>query len=235
LIDGDTMLCLATAGAVPAKEAAMKAGEQHDHYRVLGVSRTETMGSIRSVYRGLVRRFHADRLGEGAAAAFGEINQAYAILSDVRRRAEHDRELRWQDSALTGAPDWAPCSLDSPHLSILGDPQGVQPSYQALHDRFQRNFTDVGVPKSEHLEALNLDVALSTEEAARGVMLRLGVPVFEQRPGGVTESERDVSVSVPPLLGSSATIDVPLDDQGIFNLYLHVRLLVTDQVPRGHA
>jgi hypothetical protein len=93
----------------------------------------------------------------------------------------------------------------------------------------------VGVPKSERLEALNLDVALSTEEAARGVMLRIGVPVFEPRPGGLTARERDVSVSVPPLLGSSATLDVPLDDQGIFNLYLHVRLLVTDQVPRGEA
>lgn len=212
-----------------------------DHYLVLGVSRTETTSGIRSVYRALAQQFHQDRLDETGALALEEINEAYEVLSDSHTRSEHNRELRqWDADPVPGGHrpmSLGPRPLESPEFSILGPPEeSIRPSFEALHDRFLRNFTGVGVPKSERLEALNLDVAISAEEAARGVVLRIGVPVFEQRPErGMVMQERIVEVPIPPMLSGETTLDMPLDRFGIRNLCLRVRVSLTDDVPRARA
>ncbi|MDG2291681.1 MAG: DnaJ C-terminal domain-containing protein [Phycisphaerales bacterium] len=63
-----------------------------DYYDVLGVTRTATAEEIRSAWRGLVRQFHPDVSDEpDAEARFNEVQEAYDVLSDEKKRAEYDQ------------------------------------------------------------------------------------------------------------------------------------------------
>ena len=64
-----------------------------DPYELLGVSRDASVEDVKRAYRKAVRVYHPD-VNPGNAAAeerFKEIQQAYGILSDPRKRREHAR------------------------------------------------------------------------------------------------------------------------------------------------
>lgn len=64
---------------------------QRDYYEVLGVARTADDKAIKDAFRRLALEYHPDRSKEpDAEARFKEIAEAYAVLSDPRKRAEYD-------------------------------------------------------------------------------------------------------------------------------------------------
>lgn len=64
---------------------------KRDYYEVLGVSRDADEKAIKDAFRALALKFHPDRNKEaGAEERFKEIAEAYAVLSDPRKRAEYD-------------------------------------------------------------------------------------------------------------------------------------------------
>ena len=65
--------------------------EPHDYYEVLGVPRDADVKAIKNAFRQLALKYHPDRNKEpGASDRFREIAEAYAVLSDPRKRAEYD-------------------------------------------------------------------------------------------------------------------------------------------------
>lgn len=65
---------------------------KRDFYEVLGVSKTATAADIKSAYRKLALKFHPDRNKEaGAETKFKEINEAYQILSDPKKKQTYDQ------------------------------------------------------------------------------------------------------------------------------------------------
>ncbi len=68
----------------------------NDPYAVLGVERSADAEQIKKAYRRLALQFHPDRHPDDAAAQdrFRQINSAYAVLSDPRKRARHDTAAR---------------------------------------------------------------------------------------------------------------------------------------------
>jgi DnaJ-class molecular chaperone len=66
--------------------------EYKDYYKVLGVGKQATAQEIKSVYRGLARKFHPDLHPEDKKAEerFKEINEAYEVLGDQAKRKKYD-------------------------------------------------------------------------------------------------------------------------------------------------
>lgn len=61
-------------------------------YETLGISQNASADEIKKAYRKLARQYHPDINKEvGAEEKFKEINAAYEILSDEKKRAQYDR------------------------------------------------------------------------------------------------------------------------------------------------
>src|SRR5689334_21289062 len=64
-----------------------------DYYDVLGVKKDASEDEIKKAYRKLARQYHPDRNpgDKQAEARFKEVQEAYDILSDPKKRAQFDR------------------------------------------------------------------------------------------------------------------------------------------------
>src|ERR687890_309231 len=67
-----------------------------DPYKALGISREASQDDIRKAHRKLVREYHPDANPEDprAEGRFKEVQQAYEVLSDEKKRREYDEGLR---------------------------------------------------------------------------------------------------------------------------------------------
>lgn len=63
-----------------------------DYYEILGISRNATQQEIKSAYRRLALQWHPDRNKSAEAEKrFKEINEAYEVLSDPKKRQAYDQ------------------------------------------------------------------------------------------------------------------------------------------------
>jgi curved DNA-binding protein len=64
-----------------------------DYYQVLGVSRSASADDIRAAYRKLALKYHPDRNpgDKQAEDKFKEMNEAYQVLSDPKKKARYDQ------------------------------------------------------------------------------------------------------------------------------------------------
>ena len=63
--------------------------EQKDYYKILGVGADASFEEIKKTYRKLAFQYHPDK-NPGREEMMKEINEAYAVLSDDRKRREYD-------------------------------------------------------------------------------------------------------------------------------------------------
>jgi curved DNA-binding protein CbpA len=70
--------------------------ETKDPYKVLGLSREASQDDIQQAHRKLVRKYHPDANSEDPRAEerFKEVQRAYEVLSDEKKRREYDEGLR---------------------------------------------------------------------------------------------------------------------------------------------
>jgi DnaJ-class molecular chaperone len=66
---------------------------QKDYYEILGVEKGASPKKIKEAYRKVAFQYHPDRNRENpfAAEKMKEINEAYAVLSDPKKRNDYDR------------------------------------------------------------------------------------------------------------------------------------------------
>jgi len=66
---------------------------KRDYYEVLGIDRGADQASVKKAYRNMAMKHHPDKNPDDARAAetMKEVNEAYAILSDERKRSIYDR------------------------------------------------------------------------------------------------------------------------------------------------
>lgn len=224
-----------------------------DYYVVLGVPRSESPEGIRHAFRELALRYHPDRGGPHATRYFQDIVEAYHVLSDPRQRWSYDQGLEHAELGEAPAPAVWPRVVPPPEplvpgplvpqpVSVLHDFDVIEPSWEELRDQLRRNFTAQWLPKSHRLETLTLELTVHPQDAARGGVVAIRVPVYYPCAvchgsgrewlftcvacdgEGLVPEEQPVRVYVPAGTQDGATIDVPLRGFGIHNLLL--RLLV---------
>ena len=73
----------------------MTMSTQRDYYEILGVEKTAAEAEIKKAYRKLVMKYHPDRVSEDkkkeAEEKFKNISEAYAVLSDAKKRQLYDQ------------------------------------------------------------------------------------------------------------------------------------------------
>lgn len=73
-----------------------------DYYQILGVSKDATDDDVKKAFRKLAHKYHPDK-GTGNEAKFKEVSEAYAVLSDKKKRAEYDNFGRFAGAGAHGA------------------------------------------------------------------------------------------------------------------------------------
>ena len=201
------------------------------YFTILGISPTATADEIRSAYRRLVKEFHPDYYA-GDSETFRDIQEAYYVLGNVRRRREYERKISkvslMRPLGRTRYPEPEPLipeerPIDMGEISPVRSFQSFTPSFDEIFDWLWKNFSDLDQPKSDRFQNLTLEVTLTSEQARRGGSARIMVPARAVCPGEVAISgEMPVSVAFPPGLTKDHAVMIPLDRFGIRNTHITV-------------
>ena len=209
-----------------------------DYYIVLGVSRGADLKRIKKAYRTVVKKYHPDASHtQESAKKFREIREAYETLSNAVKREKYDQELERQGSEIriTRVPE----AIERKR-SLFDDIERV---FSSSADDFFEGFLP-GFFDSERGRISDKDLyyeaILSPEEAARGGLFPITVPVFVPCPRckksgfwedffcplcmgyGRIKSERGFSLSIPPHVMDGTKVRISMQDIGLKEAYLNI-------------
>lgn len=155
--------------------------EYKDYYKILGVDRKASEDDIRKAYRKLAKQYHPDYnpKDKGAEDRFKEINEAYEVLSDSKKRSHYDRlgsdYSQWQRRG-TGDFDWS---------RYGGAPGGTRVNMDDLNDMFggAGGFSDFfqtifgmsgrGTGRAPQPQGYQQELDITLEEAYKGTTRRI--------------------------------------------------------------
>jgi molecular chaperone DnaJ len=225
------------------------------YFIILGVSPGATADEIKSAYRRLAKEFHPDHYA-GGNETFREIQEAYSVLGNVRRRREYEQQISKKPINVsvkrpTHYPEPEPLipeprPIDVGAISPVRSFQTFSPSFDEVFDWLWSNFSSLTRPKSGRIQNVTFEVPLTREQAFRGGTARVMVPAKSVCPtcrgyGGIglyecsrcagegeISGEMPVSISFPPGLTKDHAVMIPLDRFGIRNLHMTVLFRPTD-------
>ena len=128
-----------------------------NYFTILGISPTATADEIRSAYRRLVKEFHPDYYA-GDSETFRDIQEAYYVLGNIRRRREYERKISKvslrRPLGRTRYPEPEPLipeerPIDMGEISPVRSFQSFTPSFDEIFDWLWKNFSDLDQPKSD--------------------------------------------------------------------------------------
>jgi molecular chaperone DnaJ len=212
-----------------------------NYYLVLGIERGADLSQIKHAYRQAIKRYHPDK-GDGASDPdkFMQAQEAYEVLSDLERRRAHDAELHRDGipAHVTRVPRAA-----AHRRRVRPDPraaasfldeffEGLVPGFFGWHPRRRSTAGD-----------LYMEVVLTPEEAFRGGVFPVAVPVLqvcpdcgEERAGvffcrtclgrGVVQNRREFNLAIPPDVADGTSATVSLEDIGLRGARLHIDVRV---------
>jgi molecular chaperone DnaJ len=209
-----------------------------DYYVILKIARDASEEDIRRAHRKQVMRCHPDRSDEPDPERFRQVQEAYEVLRDEKKRQAYNSELK-EYERLRRPPE----PLHRGPVSFWEEFGTVLPGIDEILDHIRRDFFGP-VRKVEPLKDLNVEFILNPDEAALGVRISLDVPYYEYCPrcegGGGTFpfpcifcdgkgwvwGKRPISIRVPAGVRDGAVFQVPLQQLGIEHLYLNVHVRI---------
>ncbi|MCS7168782.1 MAG: J domain-containing protein [Gemmatales bacterium] len=198
-----------------------------DYYEILGVPRNATLEEIKSAYRKLAMKYHPDRNpgDKEAERKFREVQEAYEVLSDEKKRAQYDRYGRVFETAGAEAGAgpfrgyefrWGPGGA-----TIFGEGLDTEDLFEmlfgAMPGRRERRRERVRRPAWPGGQDVHQELEIDFLTAARGGAIELRL---EKPDTGPTT----IRVNIPPGINDGQTLR--LRGQGIDggDLYLKVRI-----------
>jgi len=142
-----------------------------NYYQILGIPKTASEDEIKTAFRKLAHKLHPDKKG-GDEKKFKEVSEAYAILSDKKKRAEYDAYGRTFSS---GGPQGGPGGFDFSNFNFNG--QGFEGFNQGgvefdLGDIFGEFFGG-GQRGARRGRDISIDIELPFREAIFGAERRV--------------------------------------------------------------
>ena len=137
-----------------------------DYYEVLGVARTASQSDIRKAYRKLARKYHPDlNSSADAEERFKELNEAYEILSDDKKRSMYDRYGHAATNDQFGAG---------------GFEGGLGDIFEQFFGNFARGASNAQRSAARTGSDLKTSLNISFEDAVRGTQVEIEVQRYEQ-------------------------------------------------------
>lgn len=189
-----------------------------DYYKILGVERKASEDDIRKAYRKLAMQYHPDRNPNNKQAEdrFKEINEAYQVLSDSKKRSHYDRlgsdYSTWRRDGAPGDFDWGQYARSR---------GGARANVDNMDEMFGGGFSeffrtvfgmDNAVPRAQGYQQ---ELSISLEEAYKGATRLLQSDGRERQvriPAGVrTGSKVRVAGAGPNGLDLYLIVDVQDD------------------------
>ena len=140
---------------------------RRDYYEVLGINKDADETTIKKAYRELAMKYHPDRNpGDNQAVErMKEINEAYAVLSDAKKRREYDAY------GLEGIKGYSQEDIyRNVDFSSLFHEFGLRDFFSSRGDIFDTLFGTGSKPGSTMRGAdLKYDLDLTLEEVASGI------------------------------------------------------------------
>jgi DnaJ-class molecular chaperone len=142
-----------------------------DYYKILEVSENADKAAIKSSYRKLARKYHPDVSGKAGEDKFKDINEAYVVLSDPKKREEYDKLRRGYANrrARSQGPGYERVSYDG---DGFGDWDNI------FEDLFSQAGTDGSSASRTRTRPQNVpeeNVTLTLEQVGQGVSLPITV------------------------------------------------------------
>lgn len=197
---------------------------QRDYYEILGIAKSASLEQIRSAYREAALRYHPDRVPEaekkGAEEKFKEISEAYAVLSDPKKRALYDQhghsgiDQRYAYEDIFKGADFTTIFED---LSEFGFGETL----------FEKIFGDFGLSgKRRRNRDLQMALEITLEEAATGCEKKIALPRYDPCPEcggqgcqkchgeGRVRITRQISVKIPAGIETGSQLRVRGEGEG---------------------
>lgn len=163
---------------------------KRDYYDILGVSKGASLDEIKKAYRKLALEWHPDRnKAAGANEKFKEINEAYAVLSDSKKRGNYDQFGHAAEQGPFGGGfrqqgpftyTWSSGGGQSP----FGDGDFIDP-FEIFEQFFGGGFSrSAGSRQRREVYEITIDFM----EAARGVTKEVHVPRGRAGDGSVRKT-----------------------------------------------
>jgi len=155
-----------------------------DYYKILGVSRNASEDEIKKAFRKLAHVYHPDKSG-GDEAKFKEANEAYAVLSDKKKRQQYDA----YGSAGPGAGGFGGAGFDPSGFGFdFSGFQGAGFDTGDLGDILSSIFGGRRVRRGRDIA---VDIELSFQESIFGAERKVVI-------NSKLVKQKEVSISVPP-------------------------------------
>ncbi|MDY3007048.1 DnaJ C-terminal domain-containing protein [Anaerococcus porci] len=212
-----------------------------DYYKILGVKKDASKDEIKKAYRKLAKKYHPDLHPDDkeATVKFSEINEAYEVLSDDKKRKQYD--MFGQSGNFSQGQNFDPSQFDfSDIFSNFGSSNrsytytkggGSSSGFSDFFDTFfggggfsqkthqGSSFSNFGTGfKAKKKQKLNTTVSISLDEAIKGSKRTLKI-------NDKNNSIKEVNINIPKGLTSGKKLKIDGLKYGISaDIYVKVNI-----------